>query len=78
VRQKRPRRPFAATVRAHFEHDPEKCEAVFRKDHAQNNNLKRDDDSSSSHRALAAFFHALLMERDRRDEVWSGTLGSKG
>src|SRR5262249_19107270 len=35
-----------------LEHDPEKCEAVFRKDHAQNNNLKRDDDSSQSHRAL--------------------------
>jgi hypothetical protein len=26
-------------------HDPEKCEAVFRKDHAQNN-LKRDSDST--------------------------------
>src|SRR3954469_4615341 len=36
-----------------LEHDPEKCEAVFRKDHAQTNNLKRDDDSSQSHRALA-------------------------
>jgi hypothetical protein len=27
------------------EHDPEKCEAVFRKDHAQSKELKRDDDS---------------------------------
>jgi hypothetical protein len=27
-------------------HDPEKCAAVFRKDHAQSKKLKRDDDSS--------------------------------
>jgi hypothetical protein len=29
-----------------LEHDPEKCVAVFRKDHAQNKELKRDDDST--------------------------------
>jgi hypothetical protein len=36
-----------------FEHDPEKCAAVFGKDHAQNKKLERDDDSSQSHPALA-------------------------
>jgi hypothetical protein len=39
-------------ISADLKHDPEKCEAVFRKDHAQKKNLKRDDDSSRSHRAL--------------------------
>jgi hypothetical protein len=30
-----------------LEHDPEKCAAVFRKDHAQSiKDLKRDDDST--------------------------------
>jgi hypothetical protein len=29
-----------------LEHDPEKCVAVFRKDHAQIKNLERDDDST--------------------------------
>ena len=33
-------------------HDPEKCEAVFRKDHAESKKLERDDDSIQSHRAL--------------------------
>jgi hypothetical protein len=28
-----------------LKHDPEKCAAVFRKDHALNNNLERDGDS---------------------------------
>ncbi|MGV7219386.1 hypothetical protein, partial [Bradyrhizobium sp. UFLA05-112] len=36
-----------------LEHDPEKCEAVFREKSCANNNLKRDDDSS--HRALVDF-----------------------
>jgi hypothetical protein len=27
-----------------LKHDPKKCEAVFRKDHAQTKELKRDDD----------------------------------
>jgi hypothetical protein len=37
--------------RSSLEHDQEKCGAVFRKDHAQNKELKRDDDSTQSHRA---------------------------
>ncbi len=37
---------------AQLKHDPEKCEAVFRKDHCANKRLKRDDDSTSSHLAL--------------------------
>src|SRR5712691_1576905 len=36
-----------------LEHDPEKCVAVFRKDHAQSKNLERGGDSTKSHRALA-------------------------
>jgi hypothetical protein len=39
--------------RLRLAHDPEKCVAVFRKDHAQNKNQERDFDSSESHRALA-------------------------
>src|SRR2546430_1525013 len=34
------------------EHDPEKCVAVFGKDHAPTNNLERDGDSKKSHPAL--------------------------
>ncbi len=36
---------------ANLKHDPEKCEAVFRKDHSIKG-LKRDSDSTQSHRAL--------------------------
>src|SRR3569623_370468 len=36
-----------------LEHDPEKCAAVFRKDHAQTKELKRDDNATQSRRALA-------------------------
>jgi hypothetical protein len=35
-----------------LEHDPEKCEAVFRQHHAQSKDLERDGQSTSSHRAL--------------------------
>src|SRR5438132_10029503 len=35
-----------------LEHNPEKCGAVFRKDHAQTIKLERDDDSKKSHLAL--------------------------
>jgi hypothetical protein len=48
--------PFGSLTRA-LKHDPEKCEAVFRKNHAQIKKLKRDDHSSQSHRALASAEH---------------------
>jgi len=41
-------------VNIHLKHDPEKCEAVFRKDHAQTKTIKRDGDSPQSHHALLA------------------------
>src|SRR3954463_2443036 len=44
----------------YFEHDPEKCAAVFGKDHAQTRKQKRDDDSKKSHPALA---RDLLLRR---------------
>jgi hypothetical protein len=55
-----------------LERDPEKCAAVLRKDHAQNNNLMRDDDSSKSHRALAN--HPPLDHRDWRNSSLAGSV----
>src|ERR1700751_1204302 len=40
--------PSVGPGRRRLAHDPEKCVAVFRKDHAQNKNPERDDDSSRS------------------------------
>jgi hypothetical protein len=37
-------------VKSSLEHDPEKCVAVFRKDHAQTKGIERDDDSKKSQR----------------------------
>ena len=37
-----------------LEHDPEKWEPVFGKDHAPAKRIERDDDSKKSHHALAA------------------------
>src|SRR5262249_16912176 len=57
--RRRLRQPHAARPRRRrssrgLEHDPEKCEAVFRKRSCSIKSLKRDDDSIESHRALAA------------------------
>ncbi len=38
---------------AALEHDPEKCVAVFGKDHAKIKELEHDDDSKTNHRALS-------------------------
>ena len=40
-----------ASLRQQLAHDPEKCAAVFRKDHAQDK-LERDGDLTQDHRAL--------------------------
>jgi hypothetical protein len=53
--------------RKFLEHDPEKCEAVFRKDHAQ---TKRDDDSSQSHRA----FRSSLTKSIQAKQLAGGVL----
>jgi hypothetical protein len=41
-------------VEGGLEHDPEKWEPVFRKDHAQNKKIERDDDSKKSHPVLVS------------------------
>jgi hypothetical protein len=57
-----------------MEHDPEKCDAVFRKDHAQDKKLKRDDDSSLYHRALESARHrsgfSPQVESEKRGQFW--------
>jgi hypothetical protein len=50
-----------------LEHDPEKCEAVFRKEHAQTKRkIERDDDSKKNHHALGKTFSGFGIIRNTR------------